>query len=349
MERSEQFIGQSLAFLDAVERASRAAPLNRPALVIGERGTGKELIAERLHHLSSRWAGPLIIMNCAALPENLIEAELFGHEAGSFTGAAKTRHGRFEEADGGTLFLDELGTLSMPAQDRLLRATEYGEITRIGASKPISVDVRIVAATNESLPALVDKGKFRADLLDRLSFEVITLPPLRAREGDVPLLAEHFGRRMSVELDWPNWPGFTSRAMAELEAYHWPGNVRELRNVVERAVYRHEDPERPVDQIQFDPFHSPWAPAAADTVQTHAAAAEAASEDAAAPLHVAASSPPPSTNDFRGAVDAYEKALLEDAMRRNRFNQRATAAALGLSYDQLRHALKRHKLQDSAA
>jgi len=350
MERSEQFIGQSLAFLDAVERASRAAPLNRPVLVIGERGTGKELIAERLHHLSSRWAGPLIIMNCAALPENLIEAELFGHEAGSFTGAAKTRHGRFEEADGGTLFLDELGTLSMPAQDRLLRATEYGEITRIGASKSISVDVRIVAATNESLPALVERGKFRADLLDRLSFEVITLPPLRARQGDLPLLAEHFGRRMAVELDWPNWPGFSSRAMAELEAYHWPGNVRELRNVVERAVYRHEDAERPVDQIQFDPFHSPWAPNAADTVQTHAAAADAAfEEETPAALHLVASTPPPSTNDFRGAVAAYERQLLEDALRRNRFNQRATAAALGLSYDQLRHALKRHKLQDSAA
>jgi psp operon transcriptional activator len=242
VERADQFIGQSLAFLDAVERASRAAPLNRPVLVIGERGTGKELIAERLHHLSSRWAGPLIIMNCAALPENLIEAELFGHEAGSFTGAVKTRHGRFEESDGGTLFLDELGTLSMPAQDRLLRAVEYGEITRIGASKPISVDVRIVAATNENLPAQVEKGKCRADLLDRLSFEVITLPPLRSRQGDVPLLAEHFGRRMAVELEWTNWPGFSPRALAALETYPWPGNVRELRNVVERAVYRHEDP-----------------------------------------------------------------------------------------------------------
>src|SRR3954454_25242061 len=168
MERSEQFIGQSYAFLDAVERASRAAPLNRPVLVIGERGTGKELIAERLHHLSSRWASPLIVMNCAALPANLIEAELFGHEAGSFTGAAKTRHGRFEEADGGTLFLDELGTLSMAAQDRLLRAVEYGEITRIGSSRPLRVDVRIVAATNEHLPDKVARHQFRADLLDRL-------------------------------------------------------------------------------------------------------------------------------------------------------------------------------------
>jgi psp operon transcriptional activator len=351
MERADQFIGQSLAFLDAVERASRAAPLNRPVMVNGERGTGKELIAERLHHLSSRWAGPLIIMNCAALPENLIEAELFGHEAGSFTGAAKTRHGRFEEADGGTLFLDELGTLSMPAQDRLLRATEYGEITRIGASKPISVDVRIVAATNESLPDQVEKGKFRADLLDRLSFEVITLPPLRARQGDIPLLAEHFGRRMGLELEWPNWPDFSSRAMAALEAYHWPGNVRELRNVVERAVYRHEDPERQIDEIQFDPFHSPWAPTASGSVQSHVAPVEHGGiEDSPAGFDHAppAAAPPASTNDFRGAVAAYERQLLEDALRRNRFNQRATAAALDLTYDQLRHALKRHKLQDSA-
>jgi len=350
MERAEQFIGQSYAFLDAVERASRAAPLNRPALVIGERGTGKELIAERLHHLSQRWAGPLIIMNCAALPENLIETELFGHEAGSFTGAAKTRHGRFEEADGGTLFLDELGTLSMAAQDRLLRAVEYGEITRIGASRPISVDVRIVAATNESLPAQVDKGEFRADLLDRLSFEVITLPPLRSREGDIPLLAEHFGRRMGVELDWPNWPGFSPRAMAELEAYHWPGNVRELRNVVERAVYRHEDPERPVEEIVFDPFHSPWAPRSA--AQAYAAPARLADEAAAADAELPGEAPVPastSTSDFRAAVAEYERALLEDALKRNRFNQRATAVALGLSYDQLRHALKRHKLHDSSA
>ena len=346
VERAEQFIGQSLAFLDAVERASRAAPLNRPVLVIGERGTGKELIAERLHHLSSRWAGPLIIMNCAALPENLIEAELFGHEAGSFTGAARTRHGRFEEADGGTLFLDELGTLSMPAQDRLLRAVEYGEITRIGASKPISVDVRIVAATNENLPVQVDKGKFRADLLDRLSFEVITLPPLRARQGDVSLLAEHFGRRMGLELEWTNWPDFTPRALAELEAYPWPGNVRELRNVIERAVYRHEDPERPIDEINFNPFHSPWAPTGIEPSHAASAAMQVEpSEEAIVPL----SAPPASTSDFRSAVSDYERRLLEDALQRNRFNQRATAAALNLSYDQLRHALKRHKLQDSAA
>ena len=350
MERANQFVGQSLAFLDAVERASRAAPLNRPVLVIGERGTGKELIAERLQHLSSRWAGPLVIMNCAALPESHIEAELFGHEAGSFTGASKTRHGRFEEADGGTLFLDELGTLSMPAQDRLLRAVEYGEVTRIGASKPISVDVRIVAATNESLPAMVDRGKFRADLLDRLSFEVVTLPPLRARNGDIPLLVDHFGRRMAVELEWPNWPGFSPRAIAELEAYHWPGNVRELRNAVERAVYRWEDPEREIDAIQFDPFHSPWAPAASPALQALAAPAAADEPVAAAAAWTAPpAAPPETTSDFRAAVAEYERSILQNALAANRFNQRATASVLNLSYDQLRHALKRHKLLEADA
>lgn len=342
MERTNQFVGQSLAFLDAVERASRAAPLNRPVLVIGERGTGKELIAERLHHLSSRWSGPLVTMNCAALPENLIEAELFGHEAGSFTGAAKTRHGRFEEADGGTLFLDELATLSSPAQDRLLRAVEYGEVTRIGASKPIQVDVRIVAATNEHLPKLVLEGRFRADLLDRLSFEVVTLPPLRARKGDISLLAEHFGRRMAVELDWPNWPGFSPRSLADLETYSWPGNVRELRNVVERAVYRAEDPEREIDQIQFDPFASPWV-LSHDTAGAVEVAAHA-SQPISVPSEASAAPLPTSTDDLRGAVNAYERALLEEALAKHRYNQRTTAAALGLSYDQLRHAMKRHQL-----
>jgi psp operon transcriptional activator len=238
MQHEIQFIGQSGAFLDAVERASRAASMNRPVLVIGERGTGKELIAERLHRLSSRWDEPLVTMNCAALPETLIEAELFGHEAGAFTGATKSRAGRFEEADRGTLFLDELGTLSMGAQERLLRAVEYGEITRIGASRPIRVDVRIVAATNDDLPALAAAGEFRADLLDRLSFEVITLPPLRVREGDIGVLAEYFGRRMAAELEWDRWPGFADHVMDALEDHLWPGNVRELRNVVERAVYR---------------------------------------------------------------------------------------------------------------
>jgi psp operon transcriptional activator len=351
MERSTQLVGQSTSFLDAVERASRAAPLDRPVLVIGERGTGKELIAERLHHLSSRWDGPLVVMNCAALPETLIEAELFGHEAGSFTGAAKTRQGRFEEANGGTLFLDELATLSSPAQDRLLRAIEYGEVTRIGASKPITVDVRIVAATNEHLPRLVEQGRFRADLLDRLSFEVVTLPPLRHRLSDIPVLADFFARRMALELEWEGWPGFSEEVMERMLAYHWPGNVRELRNVIERAVYRWPDPSAPIEDMQFDPFESPWAPVAANAgseapsnLPTRAEVEEVANP--ALPM-TAAAYDPGSAADFRLAVAEYEKAILTAALERCRWNQRAAATALSLTYDQLRHAMRRHELQAS--
>jgi psp operon transcriptional activator len=344
MEREAQFIGQSGPFLDAVERASRAAALNRPVLVIGERGTGKELVAERLHRLSNRWAGPLVTMNCAALPETLIEAELFGHEAGAFTGATKARAGRFEEADGGTLFLDELATLSSGAQERLLRATEYGEVTRIGSSRPVRVDVRIVAATNEHLPDLVEQGRFRADLLDRLSFEVITLPPLRAREGDIAVLADHFARRMAAELGWPRWPGFGRRAQEILETHDWPGNVRELRNVVERSVYRWDEIDKPVDAIELDPFASPWRIAAAKP-------AERAAPAVAPEAVVAAPSAPVSADcsDLRAACHAYERQLLEAALARCRFNQRATATALALTYDQLRHALRRHDLLEKAA
>lgn len=341
MERENNFIGQSTAFLDAVERASRAAPLNRPVLVIGERGTGKELIAERLHRLSNRWDGPLVVMNCAALPETLIEAELFGHEAGAFTGATKARVGRFEEADGGTLFLDELGTLSMGAQERLLRAVEYGDVTRIGSSRPINVDVRIVAATNDDLPRMAATERFRPDLLDRLSFEVITLPPLRVRDGDIEVLADYFGRRMASELGWESWLGFDDIAKAKMSAYPWPGNVRELRNVCERAVYRCGEQGKAIKHLIFDPFESPWKPVGASEPAVETSAAPAAAD-----LSLAGSAPQPplDVDNLKSAIERYEKSILEHALERCRFNQRATADLLGLSYDQLRHALKRHQL-----
>ncbi|TCD01861.1 phage shock protein operon transcriptional activator [Erythrobacteraceae bacterium CFH 75059] len=339
MQREAQFIGQSSAFLDAVERTSRAAPMHRPVLVIGERGTGKELIAERLHRLSTRWGEPLVTVNCAALPEALIEAELFGHEAGAFTGAVKARAGRFEEADKGTLFLDELGTLSMGAQERLLRAVEYGEVTRIGSSRPLRVDVRIVGATNEDLPARAERGTFRADLLDRLSFEVITLPPLRAREGDVLVLAEHFGRRMAAELRWEAWPGFAAHVRRELEAHAWPGNVRELRNVVERAVYRWGDWARPIGHVQFDPFASPWKPAAPPC--------DKGADPAPAVPQANARPTPQAVQDLRAAVDAFEREIVAHHLGANRWNQRQTAKALGLTYDQLRHCIRKHGLVES--
>ena len=343
MERDNQFIGQSGAFLDAVERASRAAPMRRPVLVIGERGTGKELIAERLHRLSTRWDEPLVTMNCAALPETLIEAELFGHEQGAFTGATKARAGRFEEADQGTLFLDELGTLSMAAQERLLRAVEYGEVTRIGSSRPTNVDVRIVAATNEDLPKRADEGSFRADLLDRLSFEVITLPPLRVREGDIAVLAEYFGRRMAAELGWEGWPGFSDHVAKQLEDHPWPGNVRELRNVIERAVYRWDDWNEPIGHIVFDPFESPWKPLAVPKLPGQATVPAAIAGVEASPT---ATPSLDTIDDLRGAVDAHEKAIVEHALGKHRWNQRQTAKALGLSYDQLRHCIKKHNLAE---
>ena len=358
MDRSQQVVGQSYAFLDSIERASSAAALNRPVLVIGERGTGKELIAERLHRLSPRWAGPLITMNCAALAETLIEAELFGHEAGAFTGATKAREGRFEEADGGTLFLDELATLSAGAQERLLRAVEYGEVTRIGANKAVQVDVRIVAATNEHLPGLVEKGRFRADLLDRLAFEVVTLPPLRAREGDVPVLADHFGRRMASEIGWREWPGFSAGASDVLAKYDWPGNVRELKNVIERAVYRWPDENRPIETIEFDPFASPWRPAA---INSPSASGEGSrwgqsANEAASGLPKTSPAPTPplkgrgfDVSDLRAAVDAHERGILEATLIRCRYNQREAAKALSLSYDQLRHCLRKHGMLEKKA
>lgn len=348
-------LGQAPAFLDAIEQAGRAAMLDRPVLVIGERGTGKELIVQRLHHLSPRWDKPFVTMNCAALPETLIEAELFGHEAGAFTGAVRARTGRFEEADGGTLFLDELGTLSMAAQERLLRVIEYGEVTRIGASRPMTVDVRIVGATNENLPQAAAQHRFRADLLDRLSFEVITLPPLRAREGDVAELADHFGRRMASELGWTGWPGFAIEVLKELEGHDWPGNIRELRNVTERAVYRWAEEDGAVGRIMLDPFQSPWAPVRGEGGQSEGAQPSGQmrpAEDMVSTLPASSpaadrsesGSPESGPDNLRDAVAAYERRLIEQALSRHRHNQRATAQALGLSYDQLRHSLRKYGL-----
>jgi psp operon transcriptional activator len=326
------------------ELLDRVAPSDSTVLIQGENGTGKELVARAIHDGSRRREAPLIQVNCAALPENLIDAELFGYEAGAFTGAQRARAGRFEDADGGTLFLDEIATLSPAAQERLLRVVEYGELTRIGSNRAISVDVRLVGATNEDLPRLVDRGRFRADLLDRLSFEVITLPPLRERAEDIEALALHFARRMAAELGWAGFPGFTAKARAVLDAHPWHGNVRELKNVVERSLYRWADGESAVGRIILDPFESPWRPAAlpgtpAAVVEDERPAIDPAVEAAAMPNQALAG-----VADLRAAVHAYERGILIAALERCRHNQRRTAAALALSYDQLRHALKRHNM-----
>lgn len=347
-------IGQAPSFLGLMEHVSQAAPLNRPTLVIGERGTGKELVAARLHYLSPRWDKPFVKLNCAALSDTLLETELFGHEAGSFTGAAKRHVGRFELADGGTLFLDEIATATLRVQEKILRVIEYGEFERVGGNTTIQIDVRVVGATNADLPRLADQGKFRADLLDRLSFDVVTIPPMRARPEDIPILAEHFGVAMARELGRPFFGGFTPDAMQQMLAYDWPGNVRELKNVVERAVYRAGDPESPITDIHFDPFQSPWRPkqmsiydeaAPAPIVVTMPPAASAPSAPAAAaPADSTGPALPDGPCDFLGLVAEYEKVLLRNALERNQFHQKRAATDLGLNYHQFRGYLRKYGL-----
>ena len=257
----QNIIGSSNALLTTLDQVSRLAPLERPLLVLGERGTGKELIAQRLHFLSSRWQGPLVQVNCAALNENLLDSELFGHEAGAFTGANKQHKGKFEQANGGTLVLDELGTMSLRLQEKLLRVLEYGLFERVGGQQSIQVDVRVIGSTNADISAMVEAGEFRADLLDRLSFDVVHMPPLRFRQEDVLELAQHFAWRMSHELGWESFEGFSQAAEQDLLSYAWPGNVRELRNVVERSLARCDHAEAEIDTIYFDNHYSLYMPA----------------------------------------------------------------------------------------
>ncbi|MEQ8355640.1 MAG: phage shock protein operon transcriptional activator [Kiloniellaceae bacterium] len=345
-------LGESPAFMALAEQISRVAALDRPVLVIGERGTGKELVAARLHFLSQRWGGAFVKLNCAALAESLLETELFGHEAGAFTGAVKRRGGRFELADGGTLFLDEIAAASPAVQEKLLRVIEYGAFERVGGNATLEVDVRVIGATNEDLRVAAAAGRFRADLLDRLAFEVITLPPLRARTEDIPLLAGHFGREMAKELDWPQFPGFTKSAIAQLLDHDWPGNVRELRNAVERSVAR-GTPDATIAQFSLDPFDSPWALAApgalGGTLAGPSAGAEARAEPQSGSPVGGILSDPSRAFDLRDALKRVEHDLLQQALAAQRYNQRATARQLGLTYDQLRNRLRKHGLPGEAA
>lgn len=249
-------IGESTCFLDFQERISRAAKIERPVLFIGERGSGKELAAARLHYLSNRWDKPFVTLNCAALNPNLIETELFGHTQGAYTGAGSKRKGRFEEADEGTLFLDEIGLLPMEVQAKILRVVEYGVFEMVGSSTPIKTNVRIIGATNTNLKDMADKGEFKADLLDRLSFEVLFLPPLRERKKDIMLLASHFASRIAKELDLEGVIDFTDNVINQIMDYSWPGNIRELKNVIERAVYSEDT--NIITSIKLDPFENPY-------------------------------------------------------------------------------------------
>lgn len=341
MTEPNAIIGEAPAFLAALEHLSRAAPLDKPVLVIGERGTGKELLAARLHYLSGRWEQPLIKVNCAALTESLLETELFGHEAGAFTGAVRTHVGRFELADGGTLVLDELATIPPRMQEKILRVIEYGTFERVGGTDTLQSNVRVVGSTNQDLIRLADAGDFRRDLLDRLAFDVVHIPPLRARTEDILTLAYHFAVNMSAELARPLFAGFTAQAASRLLQYAWPGNVRELKNTVERSVYRQEHGDEPLREIIFDPFASPYADTTEDDDElTPPKLENQAIGTMADPTDTALEFP----INYKELVAEFERSVLEEALQHAEYNQTQAAELLHLSYHQLRSSLKKHDL-----
>jgi len=352
--QQDNLIGQSNNFLEVLEQISQIAPLSKPVLIIGERGTGKELVAARLHYLSKRWEQSYLKLNCAALNENLLETELFGYDSGAFTGASKKHEGRFERANHGTLFLDEIANTSGLIQEKLLRVVEYGEFERVGGSRTITTDVRLVAATNEDLPSLAEAGEFRADLLDRLAFDVITLPPLRERQEDIMILAESFAINMARELEFDLFSGFTEKARKAMMDYHWPGNIRELKNVVERSVYRCNNPHLPVHDLVVDPFESPYRPKG--RIKTRDRINELTQPIAAPNISDATDNENNAVTSVSTSVkfpvslkelsQNYEIDLITSALASCQFNQKKTAEILELTYHQLRGYLKKYNLLD---
>ncbi len=310
-------LGESESFIAFQEQLSKVATINRSVLIVGERGSGKEIAATRLHYLSQRWQASLVTVNCAALTPSLIETELFGHEAGAFTGASKARKGRFEEADKGTLFLDEIGLIPIQVQEKILRVVEYGSFERVGSSISHEVDVRIIGATNADLPQLCIDGKFKEDLLDRLSFEVLFLPPLRKRGEDILLLAHYFASKMALECDIVETPRFSHSVEKQLISYSWPGNVRELKNVIERAVYRSHHAY--IDEIVIDPFSNPFEKREDFSYEKT------------------------SLQEYENAKKNLDIHYLSQSLVEAEGNQKIAASLLGLSYDQFRGLYRKYK------
>ncbi|MFC5864858.1 sigma-54-dependent transcriptional regulator [Acidicapsa dinghuensis] len=291
----------------------RVAASESRVCIYGETGTGKELVARTLHEKSQRCNGPFVTLNCAAVPAELIESELFGHEKGSFTGAAQRHIGKFEQAHRGTLFLDEIGDMPTAMQAKLLRVLEEGEVERIGAGKPTSVDVRVIVATHRNLEELVDAGAFRRDLYHRVVVFPVQLPPLRQRREDLPLLVEHFARQVSVQNGWKPVP-FSTAAIEALQEYAWPGNIRELRNVVERLLLL-ADSEVDVDAVRMA------LPASRPVTKGQEAGMEAASITGETPL--------------AQRVTAFERATVLAELERHHRHVTQTAKALGLERSHL--------------
>ncbi len=295
-----RIIGDDPAFRDALLLAEKAAATDATVLVLGESGTGKELVARLVHERSPRRGGPFVAINCAALVETLLESELFGHEKGAFTGAVKATAGKFEVANGGTVFLDEIGELSPGLQAKLLRVLQEKKYYRVGGTRPITSDARIVAATNRELAKAVKEGKFREDLYYRLSVVAVTIPPLRARRADIPLLAKHFVERLAQKLKKPKLE-LSKKVVQQLETYPWPGNVRELENVLERAAILTDGPE--IESVLLP--------------------------DAA-----------PAAEDLPYALEALEKIAIERALRKTGGKKGEAATLLGISHPTLNKKIR---------
>lgn len=355
-------LGTSDIFLDFQERVALLAGSERPILVLGERGTGKELAVQRLHYQSPRWDKPLVTVLCPALSPTLLESELFGHEAGAFTGARSRRSGFFERADSGTLFLDEVADMPLPLQDKLLRVLEYGTFERVGGWSPVRVDVRVVAATNRDLRVCVARGLFRADLLDRLAFDVLHVPPLRVRGEDRLLLARHFAGAMAVELGVTSdgedrgsrsagaaadVPYFGENALRQLKDYSWPGNVRELKNVVERSVARRRSLR--LESLDMDPFVSPYLIPAGEPAQSSfqepgpdPANPSSAVQDEASSGFLKENFLPEGFSLPR-TVDALEREAIHKSLVQAKYRQSKAASLLGLTYHQFRALYRKHQ------
>lgn len=305
-------IGNSPALRQVMDMVSRVAGSNATVLLLGETGTGKEVTARATHSASPRAEKAFIAINCAALPETLLESELFGHEKGAFTGAVAEKMGRFEMADGGTLFLDEIGDISQSTQVKLLRVLQEKEFVRVGGIRTIATDVRIIAATNRDLRAAMEKAEFREDLYYRLNVFPIPLPPLRQRREDIPALVEHFMNISSTELGCRK-PVISDEAMAHLAAYNWPGNIRELQNIIERSVLLADGGTLTVGHL---------------------------------PREIAGDEHPKDVKN-ESSLLGYEKALIIKALRENEWNQTKAARSLGISRDNLRYRVKKYDIEKS--
>ena len=312
-------VGESEAIQEIKDTIDRVAPTEARVLISGENGTGKELVAKSIHHRSERADGPLVEVNCAAIPSELIESELFGHEEGAFTGATQQRIGKFEQAHGGTLFLDEVGDMSLSAQAKVLRVLQEDEIERVGGERTIDVDVRVVAATNKDLMTEIEEGNFREDLYHRIGVILIDVPPLRERRDDIPLLTKHGAERLAQRNGLPQ-KQFTDDALQRLKGYEWRGNVRELYNVIERLLILVEGNEIDADDVEA--FVQPGAPGEAPTQELIRA-----------------------YDDFTEARDQFEKRFIERKLNEHSWNVSQTAETIGIQRSHLYNKLNKYGIE----